>query len=138
MFDRQIEWPSRRPPCVRLLFWPSVSPFHIFPSDSLFTLVSSSALTDAALSRLTNKLIVSIVYSNDVVARLSLGSIRDLKNAAMWLCEANEAGDRSEGWSAITAHAKRWKEGSGSKDDMNWVRFISLYMANKRTKRPFA
>jgi hypothetical protein len=81
------------------------------------------ALADAALSRLTNKLIVSIVYSNDVVARLSLGSIRDLKNAAMWLCEANEAGDR-EGWSAITAHANRWKEGTGSKDDMDW--FIAM------------
>lgn len=81
------------------------------------------ALVDAALSRLTNKLIVSIVYSNDVVARLSLGSIRDLKNAAMWLCEANEAGDR-EGWSAITGHANRWKEGTGSKDDMDW--FIAM------------
>jgi len=82
------------------------------------------ALADAALSRLTAKLIVSIVYSHDVISRLSLGSIRDLKNAAMWLCEADEAGDRSEGWSAITARAKRWKEGTGSKDDMNW--FIAM------------
>ena len=92
-----------------------------------FNLVSASALTDTALSRLTNKLIVSIVYSHDVVSRLSLGSIRDLKNAAMWLCEANEDGDGREGWSAIIALAKRWKEGSGSKDDMNWVRdFVDL------------
>jgi len=117
MLDRSIEWPSRRPSSVRVLFRPSVSSFHVFPSDSL---------TDAALSRLTNKLIVSIVYSHDFVSRLSLGSIRDLKNAAMWLCEANEAGDGREGWSAIIAHAKRWKEESGSKDDMNWVRFLDF------------
>lgn len=100
----------------------------LFPGRLLrflfLNLVSSSALVDAALSRLTNKLIVSIVYSHDVVSRLSLGSIRDLKNAAMWLCEANEAGDSRQGWSAIIAHAKRWKEESGSKDDMDWVSFF--------------
>ena len=39
----------------------------------------------------------------------------------MWLCEANEVDDRREGWSAITTRAKRWKEGAGSKDDMDWV-----------------
>ena len=119
MLDCSIEWPSRRPSSVCLLFRPSVSSFHVFSWIPFLNLVSSSALTDAALSRLTNKLIVSIVYSHDVVSRLSLGSIRDLKNAAMWLCEANEAGDGREGWSAITAHAKRWK------DDMNWVRFLA-------------
>lgn len=99
---------------------------HLPLGFPFLNLVTSSALTDAALSRLTNKLIVSIVYSHDVVSRLSLGSIRDLKNAAMWLCEANEAGDGREGWSAIIAHAKRWKEESGSKDDMNWVSFCEL------------
>lgn len=88
-------------------------------------MVSSSALADAALSRLTDKLIVSLVYSHDVVSRLSLGSIRDLKNAAMWLSEAHEAGDGGEGWLAIMAHAKRWKEGSESQDDMDWVGFIT-------------
>ncbi|KAF8164901.1 hypothetical protein B0H34DRAFT_687065 [Crassisporium funariophilum] len=82
------------------------------------------SLTDAALSRLTDKLIVSLVYSHDVVSRLSLGSIRDLKNAALWLCQANEAGDGSEGWSAVTARAKKWKDGSGSPDDMDW--FIAV------------
>ena len=97
--------------------------FSRLPLVPFLTFVSSSALADAALSRLTNKLIVSIVYSHDVVSRLSLGSIRDLKNAAMWLCEANEASDGRQGWSAIITHAKRWKEESGSKDDMDWVRF---------------
>ncbi|KAF8966422.1 hypothetical protein BDZ97DRAFT_682787 [Flammula alnicola] len=81
------------------------------------------SLTDAALSRLSDKLIVSLVYSHDVVSRLSLGSVRDLKNAAMWLCEA-EAGDGVEGWSAVTVRAKRWKDGAGSQDDMDW--FIAI------------
>ena len=125
MLDRSIKWPSCRPSSICLLFWPPVSSSLIFPSNSLSTVVSSRALADAALSRLTDKLIVSLVYSHDVVSRLSLGSIRDLKNAAMWLCEANEAGDRREGWLAITARAKQWKEGTGLKDDMDWVR---LYM----------
>ncbi|KAF9558240.1 alpha/beta-hydrolase [Agrocybe pediades] len=81
------------------------------------------ALTDATLSRLASKLVVSLVYSHDVVSRLSLGSVRDLKNAAMWLCEA-EAGDAVEGWSAVTARAKRWKNGTGPKSDMDW--FIAM------------
>ncbi len=45
-------------------------------------------ITDTSLSKLANKLVVSFVYSHDVVTRLSLGSVRDLRNAAMWLCEA--------------------------------------------------
>ncbi|KAH9483004.1 Diacylglycerol lipase-beta [Psilocybe cubensis] len=78
------------------------------------------ALTDAALSRLSDKLIVSLVYSHDIVSRLSLGSVRDLKNAAMWLCEA-ESGNAVEGWSAVTARAKKIKNGEGSQDDMDWL-----------------
>jgi sn1-specific diacylglycerol lipase len=45
-------------------------------------------LTDASLSKLANRLVVSFVYSHDVITRLSLGSVKDLRNAAMWLCEA--------------------------------------------------
>ncbi|KAL0949095.1 hypothetical protein HGRIS_009185 [Hohenbuehelia grisea] len=84
-------------------------------------------LTDAALSRLSRRLIVSFVYSHDVVSRLSLGSIRDLKNAAMWLCEANEAtGGRAdgEGYAGVTARAGVWKSGGGSPDDPQW--FIAV------------
>ncbi|KAG6915469.1 hypothetical protein DXG01_011336 [Tephrocybe rancida] len=77
------------------------------------------ALTDAALSRLANRLIVSFVYSHDVVSRLSLGSIRDLRNAASWLCEA-ETEHVGEGWTAVTNRAKRWKAGGGSPDDPQW------------------
>lgn len=77
-------------------------------------------LTDAPLARLTDKLIVSLVYSHDIVSRLSLGTVRDLKNAAMWLCEAEENGG-VEGWSAVTAHAKKCQAGDGTADDLNWV-----------------
>ncbi|KDR74509.1 hypothetical protein GALMADRAFT_250502 [Galerina marginata CBS 339.88] len=82
------------------------------------------SLTDAALSRLSDKLVVSLVYSHDVVARLSLGSVRDLKNAAMWLCEAESNGTSDDGWSAVTARARKWKDGTGSQDDMDW--FIAM------------
>lgn len=83
-------------------------------------------ITDAALSRLSQKLIVSLVYSHDVVSRVSLGAVRDLRNAAMWLCEA-EAGAGTEGWSAVTARAKQWKDSPGRKEDMDWVRAASVF-----------
>lgn len=79
---------------------------------------------DASLSRLANKIIVSFVYSHDIVSRLSLGSVRDLKNAAMWLCDANEAKGEKEdgaGYAGVTARARRWKAGEGSPDDPDWV-----------------
>ncbi|GLB33303.1 putative lipase (class 3) [Lyophyllum shimeji] len=81
------------------------------------------ALADAALSRLANRLIVSFVYSHDVVSRLSLGSVRDLKNAASWLCEA-ETNHEGEGWAGVTTRAKQWKAGAGSPDDPHW--FIAV------------
>ncbi|KAF7433590.1 hypothetical protein PC9H_005551 [Pleurotus ostreatus] len=80
-------------------------------------------LMDASLSRLANKIIVSFVYSHDIVSRLSLGSVRDLKNAAMWLCDANEAKGEKEdgaGYAGVTARARRWKAGEGSPDDPDW------------------
>ncbi|KAF5372043.1 hypothetical protein D9615_008070 [Tricholomella constricta] len=81
------------------------------------------ALTDAALSKLADRLIVSFVYSHDVVSRLSLGSVRDLKNAATWLCEA-ENKHAGEGWAAVTSRAEKWKAGAGSPDDPHW--FIAV------------
>jgi len=85
--------------------------------------VAPPALTDAALSKLANRLIVSFVYSHDVVSRLSLGSVRDLKNAALWLCEA-ETKHEGEGWAGVTTRAKQWKAGAGSPDDPHW--FIAV------------
>ncbi|TEB29538.1 alpha/beta-hydrolase [Coprinellus micaceus] len=85
------------------------------------------ALTDASLSRLADKLVHSFVYSNDIVSRLSLGSIRDLRNTAMWLCEANEAQEgksTGEGYSAISERARKWKAGKGSPGDMEW--FVAM------------
>ncbi|KAF9004698.1 hypothetical protein BDQ17DRAFT_1399534 [Cyathus striatus] len=88
-------------------------------------------LTDSRLTQLTSHLITSFVYSHDVISRLSLGTVRDLKNAAMWLCEAqkhdedksSEAG-KGEGYAALTARAKRWKAGQGSEEDVDW--FIAM------------
>ncbi|KAF9446738.1 alpha/beta-hydrolase, partial [Macrolepiota fuliginosa MF-IS2] len=90
------------------------------------------ALIDSTLGRLAQNMITSIVNSNDVVGRLSLGTVRDLRNAALWLCEAEEGkhkygqnGEKlhEDGYSAVTKRAKRWKEtkGSGNREDMDWL-----------------
>ncbi|KAJ7477241.1 hypothetical protein B0H11DRAFT_1297020 [Mycena galericulata] len=87
------------------------------------------SLVDAALGKVADKLIVSFVYSHDVVSRLSLGAIRDLGAAAMWLCDGNEAKDgrpasEGAGYTAVTSRAKQWKAGAGTADDPNW--FIAV------------
>ncbi|KAI6033839.1 hypothetical protein BKA83DRAFT_680871 [Pisolithus microcarpus] len=82
-------------------------------------------LTDAALSQLASNLVISFVYSDDVVCRLSLGSVRDIRNAALLLCDANERGE--EGYSVTTQRAKEWKSGTGSDDDFRW------FLAMRRT-----
>ena len=73
-------------------------------------------------------MIVSLVYSHDIVSRLSLGSVLDLRNAAMWLCEAEANGEKAgEGWSAVIQRARRWKAGEENEEDMNWVYLFSLF-----------
>ncbi|KIY43107.1 alpha/beta-hydrolase [Fistulina hepatica ATCC 64428] len=49
-------------------------------------------VTSLPLCRLARSLVTSFVYSRDVVSRLSLGSMLDLKCAAMWLCEPDSHG----------------------------------------------
>ncbi|KAJ7367788.1 hypothetical protein DFH08DRAFT_919392 [Mycena albidolilacea] len=87
------------------------------------------SLIDPALGKIAENLITSFVYSHDVVSRLSLGAIRDLGAASMWLCDGNEAkegrhANDAAGYTAVTARAKRWKAGSGTEDDPHW--FISV------------
>lgn len=90
----------------------------------------SRCLLDADLSRLASKLIVSFVYSDDIVSRLSLGSVLDIRNAALWLCEANDKGGR-EGYSVVTHRTRQWRSGEGSSEDMQWVSTSSLYVSLK-------
>jgi hypothetical protein len=80
-----------------------------------------SCLTDAGLSRLASKMVTSFICSDDIVSRLSLGSVRDIRNAALWLCDANERNGGTEGHSVITNRIRRWKAGDGSSDDLHWV-----------------
>ncbi|KAI4517556.1 hypothetical protein K525DRAFT_210623 [Schizophyllum commune Loenen D] len=82
------------------------------------------ALTSGALSKLSSGLITSFVYSHDIVARLSLASVRDLKNAAMWLCEAEadaQGKGKAEGYNAVTERAKRVKDGTAQEGDLEWL-----------------
>lgn len=76
---------------------------------------------DPALSALASNLITSLVYSHDVVSRLSLGSVRDIRNAALWLCDAN---DEAEGYASVTRRASAWKAGTGNSADPQWVRLF--------------
>ncbi|KAG1875384.1 hypothetical protein DFJ58DRAFT_872584 [Suillus subalutaceus] len=86
--------------------------------------IGPPCLTDAGLSRLASKMVTSFVCSDDIVSRLSLGSVRDIRNAALWLCDANERNGGTEGYSIITNRIKRWKAGDGSSDDLHW--FLSM------------
>lgn len=86
--------------------------------------IGPPCLTDAALSRLASKLVTSFVCSDDIVSRLSLGSVRDIRNAALWLCDANDRNGGEEGYSVITNRIRRWKAGDGSPDDFDW--FLSM------------
>lgn len=88
-------------------------------------------LTDPHLGALAANLITSFVYSHDVVSRLSLGSIRDMNRAAVWLCNANAhvngKGGGQEGYSAVTKRALKWKTGFGSAEDPVW------FLATRKT-----
>ncbi len=84
-----------------------------------------SAAYDPHLCELSKNLITSFVYSHDLVSRLSLGALRDMSRAAVWLCKA-EAEGRPEGYSGITRRALRHKMGFGSPDDPIWVRVLPL------------
>ncbi|KAG1753287.1 hypothetical protein EDB19DRAFT_1978867 [Suillus lakei] len=86
--------------------------------------IGPPCLTDAGLSRLASKMVTSFVCSDDIVSRLSLGSVRDIRNAALWLCDANERNGGTEGYSVITNRIKQWKAGDGSSDDLHW--FLSM------------
>ncbi|KAI0352780.1 alpha/beta-hydrolase [Trametes cingulata] len=66
-------------------------------------------------------LITSFVYGHDIVSRLSLGSVRDLTRAAVWLCAAeNRDGDKADGYSSVTKKALKWKMGRGEEGDEEW------------------
>ncbi|KZP16210.1 hypothetical protein FIBSPDRAFT_749190 [Athelia psychrophila] len=69
-----------------------------------------------ALDALASNMITSLVYSHDIVSRLSLGSIRDICDASMWLCAANSEEDVG-GSASITQKASEWKAGCGDEGD---------------------
>ena len=103
-----------------------------YHSSSLGVTPCFRALADAALTTLAANLVTSFVYSHDVISRLLLGSVRDLKNAALWLCETEREG--GEGCSAVTTRVKRWTAGVGEMEDSRWVgcfSFLLLILVNQ-------
>jgi len=85
---------------------------------------ATPCITCPALSALSYELVTSFAYSHDIVSRLSLGSVRDMNRAALWLCNAhNETpreGREPEGYGAVTKRAVKWKAGYGGEDDPQW------------------
>ncbi|RUS13629.1 Alpha/Beta hydrolase protein, partial [Endogone sp. FLAS-F59071] len=81
----------------------------------------------APLSRRAERLITSLVYADDVITRLSFGSVRDLRNIAAWLVQ----GDKDEPlYANIIREAVNYQTGMydtepKKKDEIkNW--FLSL------------
>ena len=97
--------------------------FHDRPTFRSLRSFFTSAAWDPRLCELSKNLITSFVYSHDLVSRLSLGTMRDVSRAAVWLCKA-EAEGRPEGYSGVTRRALRHKMGFGSRDDPIWVRVL--------------
>lgn len=113
-------------PRSRLTHRRSGLPRHRLVSAFLY---APPCLTSARLGDLAAKsgLITSFVYSHDIVSRLSLGSVRDMKRAAMWLCvEQGKEGltegepKRREGYVGVTKRALKWKAGYGEEGDEQW------------------
>jgi len=80
-------------------------------------------ILDSKLSKISSSLVHSFVYSNDVVSRLSLGSVRDMTSAASWLCDADERG-KGEGYTGIVRRALVQKAGYGDLGSLDW--FLSI------------
>ena len=66
-----------------------------------------------ALSRLSASFITSFAYSHDVITRLSLGSVRDLKRATSWLCYGQNNDQQGETCSNIISRALVLEKGFG-------------------------
>jgi hypothetical protein len=79
-------------------------------------------------------MVVSFVYSHDVVSRLSIGSVRDIRNASVWMCDAHERTAGEEGWLEVIKRGRGWGEGkergdnpTGRGTDSEWVRCSVLF-----------
>ena len=81
--------------------------------------IVSAALGEAARA---SGLITSFVFSHDIVPRLSLGSMRDLKRGAAWLCAAEARSAGEEGYTGVTKRALRFNAGVPEDGDGEWVR----------------
>lgn len=109
---------ARRPSGIGILFCTTVRALVFLNLHCLDCINITRCVVDPALSALAANLITSLVYSHDVVARLSLGSVKDIRNAAMWLCAAN---DEEQGYASVTRKARAWKEGGGNFGTPDWV-----------------
>ncbi|KZP29574.1 hypothetical protein FIBSPDRAFT_684896, partial [Athelia psychrophila] len=93
-----------------------VSVYHLAPL----------CLVYPALGALASNMVTSLVYSHNIVSRLSLGSIRDICEASMWLCAA-DGEENVGGLVSITQKASEWKVGCGDEGDPE------MFLATRKT-----
>lgn len=72
--------------------------------------MSRRCITSASLSALARPLITSLELSYDLVSRLSLGSIRDLRSVSDWLSHAMSGADKG-GVDGLIGRMARFKLG---------------------------
>lgn len=75
-------------------------------------------ILSAPLCQISKPLITTLIHSYDFVARLSLGSIRDLKRISTWLAYAmtDKQTGQQENCSNVVSRAVKYRAGLGSKE----------------------
>ena len=69
-------------------------------------------VTSAALGRKITSVITSFTYSYDLVCRLSLGSIQDIRNGSAWLCYQDKLAGHTDGsMNALMKRAFEYQSG---------------------------
>ncbi|EJU06001.1 hypothetical protein DACRYDRAFT_44936 [Dacryopinax primogenitus] len=83
-------------------------------------------VTSPQLSKLCSSLVVSFVFGQDLVARLSLGSVRDLVRCAWWLSYGTN--DPSESCASIMTRIASFQSGGGTREEREDIsqQFIAL------------
>ncbi|KAI3477034.1 hypothetical protein L1887_61331 [Cichorium endivia] len=75
-------------------------------------LLCCACVTSAALGKKVSSIITSFTYSYDLVCRLSLGSIQDIRNGSAWLCYQDKMAAHGDGtMNALMKRAFEYQSG---------------------------
>lgn len=89
-------------------------------------------VTSPSLARKVSSIITSFTYSYDLVCRLSLGSIQDIRNCSAWLCYQDKVAGHTEG--SMNALMKRaFEYQSGRMDGSQIERVEEEFLVLRKT-----